>query len=221
MKDLVDIVIVGGGNPDIIKLIRAINRFTQQYRIVGILDKNTDLHGQDIAGCKVLGGDELLLSEFAECAIALNVSQTPQLRSKVAMWLRENLPRASFPNLVHPSVDLEDVTLGVGNVIYEQVSIASHVVLGDFNLIYPCTVIGHEARIGNCNLVAAGTVVSGRTILGNRVLVGNGAVMVPGVKIADDVVVGTGSVVTKPVMQRCTIFGNPAKPLPGTLKQAD
>lgn len=50
------------------------------------------------------------------------------------------------PCLIHPSVNLKYSNVGSGNIIYENVKVATGVRIGLFNIIYPDSYIGHESK---------------------------------------------------------------------------
>ena len=144
MDKMEDVVILGTGGISIIRLIEEINENKPTFNIVGFLEKDNDLIGTTIKGYPVLGNDDLLLTEYKKCGVVNNIIGTTTLHRRVTEILKEKYHISRFPNIVHPSVDLNYVSLGIGNIIYNNVLLDSDVTLGNFNIIYPGT--DHIAR---------------------------------------------------------------------------
>lgn len=206
----VDLIIVGLGNPDIIKLIEEINEYNHSYNIVGILEKNKDLYGKKINGYEIIGGDELLETEFKDCAVVNNVSATPKIHFRVSQKFF-SYGINNFPNLIHPSIKLKHLQLGFGNIIYEHTSFGSDVVIGDFNIIFYGSVIAHQAVIGNYNMIGGNVMIGSRAVLSNRILISNSSTINNNISIADDVFIGVGSVVINSIESPIRVYGNPAR----------
>jgi len=58
---------------------------------------------------------------------------------------------------------------------------------------------------------AEGLEIALPVIIGTDVWIGGGAIILPGVSIGDGAIVGAGAVVTRDVVPRATVVGNPAK----------
>jgi acyl-[acyl carrier protein]--UDP-N-acetylglucosamine O-acyltransferase len=208
-----DIIIIGAGNPDIIKLIESINAIEPRYNIIGFLEKDVSKHGQNIFGYEIIGDDTLLSSELKNVAIVLNVFGSPQLRLEIVRKIFDFSGVHEFPNIIHPNIDLKFVKIGEGNIVYDNVSFASNINIGNFNMIYPCASIGHETEIGNYNLIAANVMIGGRCRLGSNIIFGNSCSINASVNLVDNIFVGIGSVVTKSISRPVKLFGNPAREL--------
>jgi UDP-3-O-[3-hydroxymyristoyl] glucosamine N-acyltransferase len=206
----IDLIIVGSGNPDIIKLIEEINEYNHSYNIIGILEKNRELFGNKINGYEIIGGDELLESEFKDCAVINNVSATPKIHSQLSQKLF-SYGLTNFPNLIHPGIRLKHLKLGIGNIIYENISFGSDVVLGDFNILFYGSVIGHQAVIGNYNLIGGNVMIGSRAKISDRIVISNSSTINNNISIHDDVFIGTGSVVINSIENPIRVFGNPAR----------
>lgn len=208
-----DIVIVGSGNPDIIRLIEDINDRQKTYNILGFLEKAPELIGQKVLSYPILGDDTLLSLEFTNCCVVNNVMASTRLHDKIAEMIQTSHSNDLIPNLIHPSVNKKYVEFGYGNIIYENVCIGVDASIGSFNIIYPGTIIGHQAKIGCHCLFAASTIASARTTIGDRVFFGNKSMVIPTKSICDDSFIGAGSVVIHSINRPKAVFGNPAKEL--------
>lgn len=209
-----DLIVVGAGNPDIIKLIETINDYFNIYNFIGLLEKDVSLHGKKINGHEILGDDELLKTEFRNCAVVNNVCVSPKIRSEITNNLKNNFGITNFPNLIHPQINLKYFNSGIGNIIYENVSLGANVEIGDFNIIFYGSVLGHETKIGDCNLFGGNVTVGARCNINNRNYFSNSCTIKNNLEICDDVFIGIGSVVMQSVAQPKKLVGNPARALP-------
>ncbi|MBM3453686.1 MAG: hypothetical protein FJX80_00910 [Bacteroidetes bacterium] len=206
---MIDLVILGTGNTDIIKLIESINNVEPKFKIHGFLDSNKDKYGKFLLGYPILGGDEMLRTEFQNIGVVINF--VVKNRFKYMEFIESNFGAHTYPSIVHPSVNLNHVSYGFGNVIYENVAFATNVFIGNFNIIYPQSSIAHEVNLGDNVLIAANVTVGARTNVGNNVTLGNSSTLNLGISICDDTFLGVGSVVINSLIESGKYFGNPAR----------
>jgi sugar O-acyltransferase (sialic acid O-acetyltransferase NeuD family) len=141
--------------------------------------------------------DEALQTRQVPADVVIGIGN-PHLRQRLSEKLRSN-PALSFPNLIHPSVELDSklVQVGVGNMITQGVVLTCDIVLGDFNLLNWNVTVGHDCRIGSYNVINPGSSVSGHVTIGDACLVGTGARILEGRTMADGVKLGAGAVLTR------------------------
>lgn len=203
-----DLVVVGSGGLNIVRLIEDINANKKTYNFLGFLEKDPTKHGTEVLGYPILGGDDLLLSELKKCTVINNVMGTPRLHEIITLNLREKYGVNEFPNLIHPNVNMRGVTIGEGNIIYANSLLEPLCSIGDFNILFRA-VVAHETEVGNYNLMAASTIGS-RTKVGSYNLFGNGCFVANSCPVGDDNVIGVASVVMRPVKSGQRLLGNPA-----------
>lgn len=205
-----DIVIIGSTSLNIIKLIEAINADKKTFNIVGFLERDESKIGKELLGYGILGSDDLLLNECKNCGVVVNVFQTPQIHTKAYQNIMNKYGITDFPNIIHPTCDLRDVEIGVGNVIREFTCIESFVKIGNFNQISPFALIGHDTIIGDSNNIAGGTIIGSRAKVGSRNLFSNSCVFSNSYIMGDDNQVGVGAVVLNNIFDGENVLGNPA-----------
>ena len=76
-------------------------------------------------------------------------------------------------------------------------------------------VIGHGAKIGKCNLIGAGTVICGRCNVGDDVWIGPNCSISNALTVGSESHIGIGSVVINNILEGKSVFGNPARTMPG------
>ena len=211
MDKMEDVVILGAGGISIIRLIEEINEEKPSFNIVGFLEKDSDLIGTTIKGYPIVGNDELLLTEYKNCGVINNIIGTTSHHRRVTETLKEKYHISRFPNIVHPSVDLNYVGIGEGNIIYNNVLLDSDVTLGSFNIFYPGTGIGHETTLGNYNLAAMNTTIGARCQIGDENVFANASVLSLGLSVGNDNFIGVGSVVIENISDNQFLLGNPAR----------
>lgn len=203
-----DLVVVGTGGLGIVDLIADINAEKPTFNLIGFLEKDSSKHGTEVLGVPVLGGDDLLLTEYKHCSVVNNVMANPRLHEVITKMLIEKYEVVDFPNLVHPNVERRHSSMGIGNIIYAHSKLSQLVSIGDFNISYS-TQIGHETKIGNYNLMAR-TTFGSRCKIGNFNLFGNMSVVTNSCKVGDDNVIGVCSVVMQHIKNGHRLLGYPA-----------
>jgi UDP-3-O-[3-hydroxymyristoyl] glucosamine N-acyltransferase len=207
----IDIIILGAGNPDIIKLIEDINDYKSTYNLIGFLEKDESLFGKKIGGYEIIGSDELLISKFSSCAVVNNVAKDTKIRGSFSDKIQTMFGKLNFPNLIHPSINIKHLNFGIGNIIYENTSLGADVKIGDFNLIFFGCILGHQTNIGNKNILGANVTIGSRCTISDRVQLSNSCTISNSLSICDDVFVGVGSVVLRSISKPMKVFGNPAR----------
>lgn len=203
-----DLVVVGSGGLGVVNLIEDINALKRTFNFIGFLEKDPSKHGTEILGIPVLGGDDLLLTEFKHCAVVNNVMATPRLHETITKALVEKYGMTDFPNLIHPNVERRGASIGVGNIIYANSKLSPLSKIEDFNISYSAQ-IGHETQVGSYNLMA-GVAFGSRCKIGNYNLFGNRSVVTNSCKVGDDNLIGVCAVVMQHVKNGHHLLGYPA-----------
>lgn len=149
---------------------------------------------------------------ICNCFVAVG---SPIIRYKIVMKIKEKLPLAQFPCLIHPDVSYDKrpgkVIFGEGSVITAKCMISSDVKVGKFVHVNLDSTIGHDTVIGDFCTISPGVHISGNVQLENRVFIGTGANILERLNICDDAVIGAGSTVVKKIEKSGTYVGVPAK----------
>lgn len=116
--------------------------------------------------------------------------------------------------IIHPSAIVAlDTVLGDGVLVAAGAVIAPGATIGHGTIINHGAVVDHDCRVGAFCHIAPNAALGGEVSIGDRVMIGTGAVVLPGITIANDVTIGAGTIVLRPIGERGTWVGNPARRL--------
>lgn len=203
----------GGQARDTVWLLEELTRSGRRFDVAGFVV--SDLARLGPHDSPVLG-DETWLDEHVDQldGVVLGIG-SPGPRARVAARLIERHPSLAWPNLVHPSaqMDWDSTTLGRGIMIAAGVVGTVNVRIDDFALLNPSVTLGHEGRVGEACVMNHASGISGGTVLEPEVLVGTGARVLQYLRVGRGARVGAGAVVTRDVPPGQTVVGVPARSL--------
>lgn len=203
-------VFLGAANPETARMIRAIEQVEPDFRVAGFIDNDPAKKGTTFLGYPVFGGFEAL-DELLERDLRFVNLITGSTRARYETSVEMAARGCRFANLIHPSVDLTMVDMGVGNYVQENVILQAAVRLGDNSSIHIGTLVGHETLIGNSVFIAHGCSISGLVQIRDGVFMGTHAAVIPRITIGQWATIGAGTVVTKDVPAYATVVGVPGK----------
>ena len=202
--------LLGASNPETIRMIRAVRSVRKEVEFAGMLDNDSRKHGLDFYGLPILGGcEQVSLLQGDDARFVNLITQTTEIRKKTTNDILRG--GGILGNLVHPSINLDMVKIGVGLYLQESVILQAEVEVGDNTSIHMGSLIGHETRIGSSVFIAHAVSVSGCCEIGEGVFVGTNASILPRVRIGHWATIGSGTVVTKDVPDYAVVVGNPGR----------
>ena len=213
------LILIGAGGfaRETIELVRAINREAPTWELVGLLDDNPELGGQELLGVPVLGLCSAV-AEYPEAAFAACVASPQDPLRRLRLIARLGLPLERYATLVHPRATIAgSATLGPGSIVQANCVLTADIHIGWHVAMMPAVVLTHDDTVEDGVTFAAGVRVASGVTIEAGAYIGAGALLREHVSVGAGALVGMGSVVTKPIPAGETWYGSPARP--GTLPQ--
>jgi sugar O-acyltransferase (sialic acid O-acetyltransferase NeuD family) len=201
------LVIIGAATPTIIRVLDDINERTDRnIQIVGFLDNAYATLNKIVFGHKILGGFDAV-KKFDPNGIMLINTIVGSIKSRVDTTRYFLGLGYRFTNIVHPGVNIKYVTMGVGNLIYENALIQPFVEIGNHCVISSNSGIAHETTIRDFCFVGPASYICGKVEINDQVLIGTGVKVLPRLKIGSGAEIGAGTTVHKSVPEGQVIIG--------------
>jgi len=207
MTKKIAIVGKGGFGREVRFLIDEINKSKLEWDFIGYFDDDTVVPTD---GYPLLGSLSDLNNWTEKICVVFAIGSS-FIREKIYKDL--NNSNLTFPNLIHPKVQLDDtrVYFGIGNIICGGSILTTNISIGNFMILNLVCTIGHDVIIGDFCSVMPGVNISGGIEIGNNCFIGTGAKLINDKIIGNNVIVGAGAVIIKDVPNNAVIVGNPGK----------
>lgn len=203
------LVIGAGGHGRVVAdALRAAGR-----KVLGFLDSTTDLHGTQIDGLPVLGGDERLQGYSpASVRLANGIGSTTSTTARRHVYERLMAAGFQFETVRHPAAIIAaSAVLSPGAQVMAGAVLQLGVVVGKDTIINTGAVVDHDCRIGSHCHLAPGTVLSGAVRVGDDCHIGTAATLIQGVTIGAGALIAAGAVVVGDVPADVRMAGVPAR----------
>ena len=208
-----DVIIIGSGGVGqyVLQAIRDINKLNRLWNILGFVDQNSSMRDSEINGAPVLGGVECL-KNYSNISVVIAFAD-PVSKLKMYEMLKDN-NHTEFPSIIHPrSWIAENVSIGMGSIIYPGVSINVNGKIGRFVTINMNSAIGHDTIIDSHVTIAPNVGIGGNVKINDKCNIGIGASIIQGITIGRNTIIGAGAVVINDIPEGVTAVGVPAKPI--------
>ena len=199
----------GVGNGEGIRLALQVNRVTERWRRIVLLDDDASKHGSTRMGLPVAGSFDLLREADPAVDEVVNlVTRTTAGRARA----RERIAGFGilFASLVHPGVDLIGAQLAGEVSIYEHATIGAAAWVGRSSVVLVGAVVGHGCEVGQGCVVAPNAVINARVVLEDGVYVGSNASILPDLRIGAGATIAGNTLVVSDVPAGATALGVPA-----------
>jgi sugar O-acyltransferase (sialic acid O-acetyltransferase NeuD family) len=175
-----------------------------------LVDDDNARRDNEILGCRVLGGRDLLLARRAEIAVGIVAIGDNDARLAVAAWLRQQ--GFGFVAAIDPAATVsEHADIGPGALVMPQAVVNADARIGGHAIINTAATVDHDCIVGEGAHMAPGCHLCGGVQVGAGTLLGAGTIVVPGVRIGAGVVVGAGSTVLADIPDGARAAGSPCR----------
>ena len=193
-----DILIIGAGGigRETAWIIEEINEVKPTWNLLGYIDENSEMHGKELNGYKVLGGLEVLekLEEKPYVVVAIaNCSVKKSIVTKLG-------EKYNFATIIYPTVKVSKfIQIGQGTIIYPGVTLTVNTKIGNHVLISGNCGIGHDTVIGDYSSLLWGSNFSGYDTVGESCFIGLGTKVIQGINISKENNISAGITVVEDV----------------------
>jgi len=197
--NILRVLVLGAGDGG--KIIAEILSSDPTKQVVGFLDDNNRLWGQNIMGRKILGAidqvSKLQERNFFD-AVIISITSNWEFRGK--LFQRCRALGMEPANVIHPAAYISpSAEIGCGNLFYGPAFVGTETKIGDNNLISSHCSIEHHNTVGSHNLFGPGVLTSGAVVIGNDCVFGAGVCVEPYLRIGDNVKVASGLAISSHV----------------------
>ncbi len=205
------IVIGAGGHGQVVAdILLAAKDSGADVEVLGYLDDNPQLIGQNLCGLPVLGQiNRLPVVPHDAVIIGIGDNRTRELIKNHYIKASEQLATAQHP----AAIIARHVSIGEGSMICAGAIVNTGNHIGSNTILNTGCSVDHHSRIEDNVHIGPGAHLGGDVIVGKGVLVGIGATVMPQLEIGAWSRIGAGAVVTKSVPAGITVVGVPARPL--------
>jgi sugar O-acyltransferase (sialic acid O-acetyltransferase NeuD family) len=213
MPERIIILGTGGNCVDILDTLLDINDRNPDtvYECAGFLDDNPDVLGKTFFGYPVLGPLSSA-QQYPDCFFVNGIGSPNTFLRKAKIIASTGLGIHQFRTIVHPTASVSRMAnLGVGVVIFQNVTITSNVRIGNHVIILPNSVISHDDVIGDYTCIAGGVCISGQVEIGESSYLGTNSTIMSRSTVGKGCLIGMGSVVLHDVPDYSVMVGNPAR----------
>lgn len=207
-----DIVIIGTGGfaKEVLWLIEENNKLSNEWNIIGFIDKSYGFESNSIHGYNIIGNDEWLLKYKKPINVVCGIGNS-SIRKQIVKRLESN-NNIIFPNIISKDVLISNsVTRGRGCIICAGSILTVDIHLGDFVTINLDCTVGHDAVLKDYVTLYPSVNISGNVVVKAKTEIGTGTQIIQGLTIGEETIIGAGAVVIRDVPDYCTAVGNPAK----------
>jgi len=199
----------GGHAAVVLEAVQALGHL----RVIGLVDNDSRLWGNQLSGLEVLGGDERvtgLIQDGVTLAV-MGIGSAGSCAARARAFERLCAAGMKFVEVIHPRAYVApSARRGEGLVMLPQSLLHTNARVGANVLINSGACVEHDCIVGDSTHIATGAILCGNVVVGARSHIGAGAVVRQGVRVGNDVIIGAGAVVIRDVEDGATVVGNPA-----------
>lgn len=201
-----NLVLIGAGG-HCKSTISVLSDLSQQYKILGILDKTNN---KTLLGFPILGNDDLIKTYSGNCSFLITIGSIKDTSIRERIYNEITRSNGKLATVIAKSAVVSKYSkIGLGTVVYNLSHINADSIIGNNCIINSLSNIEHDCIIGDFVHISTGVMINGNCTVGARCFLGSNSVIKNGLTICDDVIIGAGAVVLKDITEPGTYIGNP------------
>ncbi len=178
----------GPAGRDIFQLIKEINKSSKQWQVIGYVDDQLQKKKKKLDDIKIFSQKN---KPKEKNIFAITGVLDPHLREKI--YRREIKNNYKIPNLIHPNTLIPScLSLGIGNIIFNNVHFSFEVTLANFSIISNFCDIGHNLKSKDYLTIMPSVTVGGNCKIGKKTVIGSGVNIHQNLKIGEFCKIGIG-----------------------------
>tara|TARA_Y100000590_G_scaffold469471_1_gene657238 strand:+ start:1714 stop:2358 length:645 start_codon:yes stop_codon:yes gene_type:complete len=208
MKKKILIFSAGSTGREIFQLITAINKFNDEWEVVGYVDDNKSKINKTVDGIQVYSNEKKPKNKeiYATCGVMDYIKRKKIFQNEI---ISNNF---RLTNLIHPLVEKPKcLKIGNSNIIFGNVHISFEVNINNFSIISNFSDLGHNLILGDYVTVMPTVTLGGNCKIGDYTFIGSGANVHQGLKIGSNCTIGMGSIITTNVESNTSTVDHPRK----------
>lgn len=189
------------------------SNYENMYEFLGFVSEKSEDVGKEILNSRVVCSDdnfEEYISKYKQIAVVIPIG-TPKIKRMIFNKIKD-CDNIVFPNIISPSakiMDIDNIKIGVGNIICSGCILTTEIEIGKFNLININSTVGHNSIIKDFCVINPISSISGDVTIEEDVLCGAGCTIKQGLNIGKGSIIGLGAFVVKDVKENTTIVCSP------------
>ena len=192
------------------KVVLDILQQNENIDIVGFIDDNPALHGQNVNGVPVIGDFSTISNLIENTDYAIVAIGDNRIRADFFSKLNDIGLR--IITAIHPSAIIaKTATIRNGTVVAANAVINPSAQIGENCIINTGATIDHDNIIADHVHISPGVHLAGIVSVGDYSFIGIGASVINGITIGRNATIGAGAVVTRDVPDNAVVVGVPAK----------
>ena len=204
MKKKILIFSAGSAGRDIYQLISTINKFHNEWEVIGYVDSDSKKIGKNFDDVKVYSNKNKPKNKeiFGICGIM-------NIKTRKKIFDNEIKNDYKLTNLIHPRTEIpKSLKIGNGNIIF-NCNINANVKIKNFSVISQYCNLGDNTVIGNYTHMLAHISIGSHTEIGDSTFIASGVHINRGVKIGSNCMLGIGTVIMSNLKKNSIVMDYP------------
>jgi sugar O-acyltransferase (sialic acid O-acetyltransferase NeuD family) len=187
------IVGTGGMGRETLDAVRDCNDVRPTWEVVGFVDDDPRLRGQQVGDVPVIGNCEQV-RKFPQAKLVVTIGNPSNFTVRRRIVRQLDLSPDRYATIVHPHSSISrSSSVGPGSVILAGVVATNAVVVGAHVVVMPAVVLTHDDVVGDYATLTTGVHLAGGVSIGEGAYLGAGCQVREGRRIGPWSLIGMGA----------------------------